>query len=292
MDSRAEIREFLVSRRAKITPQQAGLPVFGRNRRVSGLRREEVALLAGVSSEYYARLERGNLAGVSDTVLETVATALQLDEAEREHLFALAQAARKTRTARPRRSRAQPQIRSSVQRILDALTGAPAYVGNGRLDVLAANSLCLALFSPMFANPARPANFGRFCFLDPAARQLYTDWDAVAHSIASTLRSEAGRDPHNRRLSELIGELSTRSEEFRHMWAAHDVRLHYAGDKRLHHPAVGDLTVTFDRMPLPADPGLDITIYSTEPDTASDDKLRLLASWWATSERAVPENTT
>lgn len=247
-------------------------------------------MLAGVSTEYYARLERGNLAGVSDTVLETITRALQLDEAEREHLFALARAARTSRTAgaahRPQ-PRTQQQVRPSVQRILDALTDAVAFVANGRLDVLAANRLCHALYSPMFADPVRPANFARFCYFDPAARRLYPDWDGAAHTTAAMLRTEAGRDPHNRRLSELIGELSTRSEEFRQVWASHEVRLHYAGVKQFHHPEVGELTLAYDRMPLPGDPGLHLNIYSAEPGTPSHDKLRLLASWAATTEQAA-----
>jgi transcriptional regulator with XRE-family HTH domain len=283
VDNRNDIREFLVSRRARITPQQAGLTAYGRNRRVPGLRREEVALLAGVSIDYYTQLERGKLSGVSDSVLDAIAGALQLDEAERSHLFDLACAA--NTTPRARRRPAQ-QVRPSVQYILDAMTEAPAFVRNGRLDILATNRLGKALYSPVFANPARPANLARFRFLDPASSDFYPDWDDSANTTVALLRTEAGRDPYNRSLSDLVGELSTRSDEFRIRWAAHNVRLHHTGIKRFHHPAVGDLSLVFEAMPLPTDPGLTMTVYSAEPGSPSHDGLKLLASWAATHDQA------
>ena len=280
MDNRAEIREFLTTRRAKISPQQAGLAP-GLGRRVPGLRREEVAVLAGVSIEWYTRLEKGTANGVSDDVLDAVARALQLDEAEHEHLRDLARAARPSPA--PAR-RPQPRIRVSVQRILDSMTTAPAFVRNGRLDVLAANPLGRALFAPAFDDPSRVANLARFNFLDDRSHDFYPDWAGAANTTVALLRTEAGRDPHNRDLSDLIGELATRSDEFRTRWAAHDVRLHRNGAKHFHHPAVGNLDLSFDTFELPGQPGLTLTAYTAEPDSPSDDALKLLASWAATTQ--------
>ncbi|MDQ7911096.1 helix-turn-helix transcriptional regulator [Phytohabitans sp. ZYX-F-186] len=281
MDSRDDVREFLATRRAKITPAQAGLPNYGGTRRVPGLRRAEVALLAGVSPDYYTRLERGNLTGVSDSVLEAIARALQLDDAEREHLFDLARAA--NTGSRPRKRPVQ-QIRPGIQQLLDAMTDAPAFVRNGRLDILAINPLGQALYAPAFDAPARPVNLARFRFLDPRALGFYPDWDDSANVTVNLLRTEAGRDPYNKDLTDLVGELSTRSDDFRTRWAAHNVRLHQTGTKRFRHPAVGELVLHFEAMPLPADPGLTLTAYSAEPSTPSYDGLRLLASWAATDQ--------
>jgi transcriptional regulator with XRE-family HTH domain len=284
VDNRNEIRQFLTSRRARITPEQAGLPAYGGNRRVPGLRREEVALLAGVSVDYYTRLERGNLGGVSETVLDALARALQLDEAERAHLFDLARAANKT--ARSTRRRPAPQrVRPSVQRILDAINDAPADVRNGRRDILAANRLGYALYSELYLDPARPANVARFVFLSPRARAFFPDWDGAANDIVANLRAEAGRDPYDRGLQDLVGELSTRSQEFRTRWAAHNVRHHHTGRKHLHHPVVGDLQLIYEVMELPADPGLSLVVYGAEPGSPSQDALRLLASWAATLDQ-------
>ena len=287
MDTRNEIREFLTSRRARITPQEAGLPIFGGNRRVPGLRREEAAMLAGVSVDYYTKMERGNLRGVSESVLEALARGLQLDEAERAHLFDLARAAGPL--ARPRRRSAKPGVRPGVQRILDAMTDAPAIVQNGRLDVLAANRLGLALYSEMDLAPPQPANHGRFVFLDPRARGFFLDWERAADDTVAMLRAEAGRDPHDRDLSDLVGELSTRSEDFRVRWAAHNVRAHQTGAKRFHHPVVGDLTLTYEMLDLTADPGLQLLALSAEPGTTSQDALRLLGSWAATVQPATSQ---
>jgi transcriptional regulator with XRE-family HTH domain len=285
MDNGNEMRDFLVSRRAKITPEQAGLPAYGGNRRVAGLRREEVALLAGVSIDYYIRLERGRAAGASDSVLEGIARALQLDEAERAHLFDLARAAAPTVPRAPRRSAPQ-QVRPSVRRILDSMTTTPAYVRNARMDILAANRLGAALLAPVLTSPAQPASNARFLFLDPAARDFYPDWERQAQDVVAMLRTEAGRSPHDKPLSNLIGELSTRSENFRTWWAAHNVRFHRTGVKRFHHPEVGDLTLSYEALDLAADDGLRIAAYSAEPGTPSDDALRLLASWAATLDQA------
>jgi transcriptional regulator with XRE-family HTH domain len=287
MDNGNEMRDFLVSRRARITPEQAGLPAYGGNRRVAGLRREEVALLAGVSIDYYTRLERGRAHGASDSVLEGIARALHLDEAERAHLFDLARAAVPTAPRAPRRPAPQ-QVRPSVRRILDSMTTTPAYVRNARLDILAANQLGAALFAPVLTSPARPANNARFLFLDPAAREFYPGWERQAQDVVAMLRTEAGHSPHDKGLSNLIGELSTRSENFRTWWAAHNVRFHRTGVKRFRHPVVGDLTLTFEALDLAADSGLRISAYTAEPGTPSDDALKVLASWAATLEEDAP----
>jgi len=285
VDNRNDIREFLASRRARITPAQAGLPNYGGHRRVPGLRREEVALLAGVSPDYYTRLERGNLSGVSDSVLDAIARALRLDEAERAHLADLARAS--NAPARARRRPTTQRIRPGVQQLLDAMTDAPAFVRNGRLDVLTANRLGYALYAPVFDSPARPANLARFAFLDPRAADFYPNWEDAANTTVALLHTEAGRDPYDRGLTDLVGELSTRSETFRARWAAHDVRLHQTGTKHLRHPLVGELKLGFEAMPMPADQGLTLTAYSAEPGSPAQDALRLLASW-----SAAPQNLT
>jgi transcriptional regulator with XRE-family HTH domain len=281
VDTKSEIREFLTSRRAKITPQQAGITAYG-ERRVPGLRREEVAVLAGVSVDYYTRMERGSLGGVSESVLEALARGLQLDDAERAHLFDLARAAQPV-ALRPRR-RAQQRVRPSVQRLVDAMS-APALVQNGRLDILAANALGRALYSETFAETMRPANHARFVFLSPRAAGFYRDWDRAANDTVAILRTAAGRDPHDRDLSDLVGELSTQSEEFRTRWAAHNVRIHRTGVKEVHHPVVGDLSLTYEMLELSADSGLAILTYTAEPGSKSHEALSLLGSWAATVDR-------
>jgi transcriptional regulator with XRE-family HTH domain len=285
-DVRAQIREFLSTRRARITPEQAGLPVYGGDRRrVPGLRRSEVASLAGISPEYMTKLERGNATGVSESVIEGLAHALQLDEAERAHLEDLLRTAGSTRP--PRRRPARQRVRPTVQRILDSMTGAPAFALNGRLDVLAANALGAALYSPVLAEPSRPANTARFVFLDPHAAEFFRDYDKAANDTVALLRAEAGRDPYDRDLSDLIGQLSTRSEDFRRRWAAHNVRIHTTGVKLLHHPVVGDLDLPFESFPLPADPSQSLLIYTAEPGSRTQDTLSLLASWAASAEGLV-----
>lgn len=268
-------------------PEQAGLPAYGGNRRVAGLRREELALLAGVSVDDYTRLERGSLNGVSESVLDALARALQLDEAERAHLFDLARAA--NTTARPRRRPTQLRVRPSVQRLLDAIKNAPADVRNGRRDILAANRLGYALYSELYLDPARPANVARFVFLSPRARAFFPDWEGAANDIVANLRTAAGRNPYDRGLQDLVGELATRSEAFRARWAAHNVRHHHTGRKHLHHPVVGDLHLTYEVMELPADPGLSLVIYGAEPDSPSQDSLHLLGSWAATLDLDQPD---
>lgn len=285
MDHRAEIKEFLSSRRARLTPQRAGLPAYGGNRRVKGLRREEVALLAGVSVDYYVRMERGNLAGVSESVLEALVRALQLDDAERDHLYALA------RESTPVRRRPTAKgVRPALQQILDAITDAPAWIRNAQFDILAANQLSRALWASLYADPRRPANTARFTFLDPAAQQFFVDWDRAADDIAAVLRLQAGKNPHDKALSDLIGELSTRSETFRSRWADHNVRFHRSGRKTLHHSVVGDLEIDFESMEFPSDPGLTLLVYTAPAGSPTADALKLLASWSASQETVVDGN--
>src|SRR6202167_417155 len=289
MDNRGEIKAFLSSRRAKITPEQAGLSAYARNRRVPGLRRSEVADLAGVSVEYYAQLERGDLSGVSDSVLEALARALQLDEAEHAPLLDLARAAGPV--PRTRRRTPAHQVRPTIQRLLDLMTEVPVIVNNARLDLVASNPLGQALFAPVWASPrslpSQPVNHARFTFLDPRARDFWIDWDRAADDSVAQLRTEAGRDPYDQGLTGLVGELSTRSEPFRIRWAAHNVRLHRTGLKHFHHPVVGDLHLNFEAMELPADPGLSLLAFSADASSPDDDALHLLASWVATHDPAA-----
>jgi transcriptional regulator with XRE-family HTH domain len=294
IDLRAEIRDFLSSRRARITPEQAGLPAYGSNRRVKGLRREEVAMLAGVSVDYYVRMERGSLAGASESVLEALASALNLDEAERDHLFALA---RESGAGSTRRKRTPPTtVRPALQQMLDAITDAPAWIRNGRHDILAMNQLARALYSPVLADPRRPANTTRFVYLNPTmAEEFFVDYDQIARDAAAMLRLEAGRNPHDKALIELVGELSTRSDLFRRRWASQDVRFHRSGRKRLRHPTVGQLDLDFEGLELPGEPGLHLNIYTAAAGTPTADALKLLASWAASHDdlptEAAPART-
>ncbi|MBM7366236.1 helix-turn-helix transcriptional regulator [Gordonia hydrophobica] len=288
-DHRAQVRAFLLSRRERITPEKAGLPAYGgSNRRVKGLRREEVALLAGVSVDYYVRMERGNLAGASEAVLDGVADALQLDDAEREHLFALA------RAAGPPSRRVRPSataVRPAVQQVLDAITGGPAWIRNARHDILATNPLAAALYSPILESQVarvserHPANTTRFMYLDPAAQDYFIEYDRMAQDAAAMLRLEAGRNPRDAELHALVGELSTRSELFRKNWAANNVKFHRSGRKRLRHPAVGELDLNFEAMELSSDAELRLNVYTADPDTPTADGLRLLGTWAATRQQ-------
>ena len=286
MDNRAEVRQFLSSRRGRISPEQAGIEPYGGRRRVPGLRREEVARLAGVSVDYYTRLERGNLTGVSDSVLDAIAGALELDRAEHDHLYDLARAAnmsgRKRAAGAP--SSAPATVRPELQYLLDTITGAPAFIGNNKLDIVAANTLGYALYSDMYRTPSRPANHSRFIFLDPRAHNFYTDWERAANTNVAILRREAGRNPHDKGIAELVGELSMRSDEFRTLWAAHNVRRHYSGTKFFQHPVVGLLELNYQVLGLEEDPGHTLTVYPATPGSPSEEALKLLASW------AVTEN--
>jgi transcriptional regulator with XRE-family HTH domain len=292
MDNRADVREFLMTRRAKVTPDAAGV-VGGTNRRVPGLRRSEVAALAGVSVEYYAKLERGAIGGASASVLDAVARALQLDDTERAHLFDLARAADGIPSSgRPRRRVARSSTpRPSLQWALSAITDGVAFVRDQRQDLLATNALGRAFYSPVIGDGGRTPNLARFQFLDPAARDFYPDWDLFAEMCVAIMRAEAGRDPHDKGLQDLVGELSTRSDTFRRLWGAHDVRTHGAGTKRFHHPVVGDLTLAYEELAITAEPGQVLMVYTAEPGSPSAERLSLLASW-AADHASTPANRT
>lgn len=253
-----------------------------------GLRREEVALLAGVSVDYYTRLERGDLSGASEGVLDALARALQLDDAETAHLFDLARTANASPVARRARKKTDA-VRPSIQRLLDAMTEAPAILRNNYFDYVAANALGRALYAPVFTEPN--PNSARFAFLDPAAHEFYPEWDKNTQELVAAMRGEAGRNPYDRRLTDLVGELSTRSEVFRTLWAAHNVRFHRSGVKLLRHPVVGDLELTYEAFELPADPGLTLSTYTAEPGTPSADALRMLASWAVTADPPAPRSS-
>jgi transcriptional regulator with XRE-family HTH domain len=291
VDNRSDIRDFLATRRARLTPQQVGLAAGGGRRRVPGLRREEVAVLAGVSTEWYARLEKGHIGGVSEEVLEAVARALRLTDDERIHLLNLARAARPAVSGRRRRK--PDPVPPQVQWLLDAMTMCAAFVSNGRLDVVAASPLGRALYAPVFdggaVGPRGEVNLARYLFLDRGAQEFYEDWDGAADTTVALLRAEAGRDPHGEPLRELVGELSTLSTEFRTRWAAHDVRIHHSGVKRFRHPAVGTVELTYQSLDLPmtAQVAHSLAVYVAEPGTTSEDRLRLLASWAATTSPAA-----
>ncbi|GLW56769.1 helix-turn-helix transcriptional regulator [Kitasatospora phosalacinea] len=289
--NRSDIRDFLVSRRAKLAPERVGLPA-GRRRRVPGLRREEVAVLAGVSTEWYTRLEKGHIGGVSADVLEAVSRALLLDEDERTYLLDLARVARPARRRpHPQRPREDAALPPSVQWMVDAMTMAPAFVRTGRLDVVADNALCRALYAPMFDSGTTRdrgcANLPRYFFLDPGSRDFFVDWEEGARATVAVLRAEAGREPHDLALRELVGELSTLSSDFRTMWASHDVLIRHEGTKRLNHPGVGRVELTFRQLnlplPLPPSPSSppraahDLIVYAAEPGSPSEDRLGLLA---------------
>ncbi|WP_420112454.1 helix-turn-helix transcriptional regulator [Pseudactinotalea sp.] len=281
MDNRAEVSEFLTTRRARLRPADVGLPNAGR-RRVPGLRRSEVAALAGMSVEYYAKLERGALSGVSAGVLDALANALRLDEAERAHLLRLAhEADGSNRVLRRTGSPPQWRPRPSLQRALDAITDAPAIVGNDRSDLLATNLLGRAMYADLFLDPARPPNFARYTFLDSGARRFYPDWDWAADITVANLRTGLGKSPRDLALRELVDELSNRSPEFVRRWGAHDVRTHGSGTKHFHHHVVGDLELAYESFDLRTDPGLTLTIYSAETRSSTEQALSLLASWAA-----------
>lgn len=243
-------------------------------------------MLTGVSVEYYARMERGDLAGVSVEVLDALARTFGLDEAETDHLHDLARAAG---PRRPRRQPAERAVASTLQRFLDAVTGAPMWVRDRRLDFVAANSLGRALYAPMLDEPTNQGNTARFTFLDPASRNFFPDWEHNADDLVATLRTYAGQNPRDKRLTDLIGELVTRSDTFRHRWAKHDVRHHRAGLKRIHHPVVGDLELSYQAMELPAHPDWFMFAFTAEPGSATEERLLLLGSLAATADKTPVE---
>lgn len=290
MDNRAEISEFLRTRRDRVTPEQAGI-IGGGRRRVSGLRREEVAMLAGMSSDYYSKMERGHLAGVSAEVLDALARALQLDDAETEHLHDLARAANPSPVRRKPKV-ADPSVRPSLQRFLDTITGTPTWVRNRQMDIVATNALGRALLAPVLDDRASRGNNALYTFFNPGARIYYPEWDQGASSIVATLRSEAGRHPHDKALTGLIGELVTRSDDFRLRWASHDVRYHRTGVKRIHHPEVGDLEFTYEAFDLPDSPGWTMYACTAAAGSPTEERVALLGSLAATVPSAPSDGMT
>ncbi|MEU8706592.1 helix-turn-helix transcriptional regulator [Streptomyces sp. NPDC048565] len=282
LDRRAELSEFLRSRRARLKPEDVGLPDFGRHRRVPGLRREELAQLAGVSVAYYTRLEQGNGQNVSAEVLGAIATALRLTNAEQAHLTHLA----KPKQHKKKPSTRQQRVRAPLSQLLDTMDGVPAYVIGRRSEILAWNRMAAAVFGDWSQLPAQERNWARLTFLKPEYRDLFVEWDQKASDIVSYLRMDAGCHPDDPRLSALVGELSVKSEEFRKLWARHDVKEKSHGVKRLHHPLVGALTLSYETFALPDDAEQSMIAYHPEPGSASADALRLLASWGADAARA------
>ena len=277
MNTRTEMRDFLASRRARIRPEDVGLPA-GSNRRVPGLRREELAALAGVSVSWYIRLERGDAVGASDAVLDAISRTLRLNGIERRHLYDLTRGTSSGEPKPPRRRASSRAIRSTLQLVLDQITTMPAVIQNDRTDVLAANALGRALYPGLIKDTAGSWNHARYIHLDPHSQRFYSDWDEIAGYSAAMLHVAAARNPYDRDLSNLIGELATQSEEFRVRWATHNLHEYQAGVKRVHHDAVGDINLIYETLSLPGDPALTMFIYTAEPGSASADALRLLAA--------------
>ncbi|WP_432007620.1 helix-turn-helix domain-containing protein [Streptomyces parvus] len=282
LDRRAELSEFLRTRRAKLQPQDVGLPEFGRARRVPGLRREELAQLAGVSVAYYTRLEQGNGRNVSAEVLDAIARALRLTDAEHAHLIHLARPARHKKKRRPAKVQ---RVRTGLLYLLGSMEGIPAYVAGARSDILAWNPMAAAVFGDWAALPAAERNWARLVFLSPAYRDLFLNWDSKASDMVSYLRLYAGSHADDPQLSALVGELSLKSEEFRRLWATHNVKEKGHGIKLLRHPLVGDLTLSYETLNLPDDEDQQLVTYHAEPGSESVQALRLLASWGADAGR-------
>jgi len=274
-DDANDIGAFLASRRARLSPEAAGLEHYGRRRRVTGLRREEVARLAGISVEYYTRLERGRTRGVSDEVVESVTRALQLDDVEHAHLVDMVRTANTSPINRRRRTTPQ-QIRPALRQLLDAMTETAAFIRNSRLDVLATNALGAALYAPVLQQNAHSSNLARFIFLNANASHFYRDWNGIARDAVGSLRTAAGHQPGDASLSELVGDLSIRSDDFRSLWAAHNVRYYRSGVQKFHHPEAGDLDLEYDALEIAADPGLTLIAYTAQRDTTSHRALMSL----------------
>lgn len=282
LDRRAELSEFLRTRRARLQPEDVGLAHYGRQRRVPGLRREELAQLAGVSVAYYTRLEQGNGRNVSAEVLDSIARALRLSEAEHAHL---------THLAKPKQHKKRPvaptmQVRAALRQLLDSIDGVPAYITGRRADILAWNAMAAAVFGDWSRLPAQERNWARLVFLNPDYRDLYVDWEQKATDMVSYLRMDAGCHPDDPRLSSLVGELSVKSEEFRRLWAMHDVKEKSHGVKRLRHPLVGELALHFETFRMLDGSEQSLVTYHAEPGSPSAEALRLLASWGADAARA------
>ncbi|MBV7699988.1 helix-turn-helix transcriptional regulator [Streptomyces sp. TRM70350] len=288
LDRRAELSEFLRSRRARLKPEDVGLPDYGRHRRVPGLRREELAQLAGVSVAYYTRLEQGNGRNVSAEVLDAIARALRLTDAEHAHL---------THLAKPKQHKKKPAarnqpVRGALRQLLDMFDGVPAYLVGRRSDILAWNRMAAAVFGDWAELPTEQRNWARLVFLKPEYRELFVDWDQKASDIVAFLRMDAGCHPDDPRLSALVGELSVKSAEFRRLWATHDVKEKSHGVKRFQHPLVGELSLSFETFRLVDDAEQSLITYHAEPGSPSAEALRLLASWGRDATRAGTGSST
>ncbi|GAA1312705.1 DNA-binding protein [Planotetraspora silvatica] len=281
LDPRTELSEFLRTRRARLKPADVGIAEYGRRRRVPGLRREELAQIAGVSPAYYTRLEQGNGRNVSVEVLDAISGALRLSDTEHAHLLHLAKPQQRKRRPAPQRQ----QVRPALVELLTALEGAPAYVWGRRTDVLAWNRTASALFGDWAARAPQERNWARITFLDPAARRLFADWESKAYDVVGNLRLDAGLHADDPLLAALIGELSMKSEDFRTLWAAHDVKKKSHGSMRLSHPLTGELTLRYETFTLPGDQEQSLETYHAEPGSASEEALRLVASWGADASR-------
>lgn len=276
MDSHSEINSFLTTRRAKLNPEQAGVPLFSGTRRVTGLRREEVAQLSGVNTDYYARLERGKISGASREVLEAIARALQLNGDEREHLFNLVDITQ--RRAPRKKTSNRTTVRPGIQRVLDSIM-APAFVQNARLDRLGSNQAGRALYSLPADGSRDHFNYAHYLFLDPRANHFHRNFENAKHNVVALLHAATAEDPYDKELIEIIGTLSTQSEEFRILWAAHDVFRYRSGAKLLTHSEFGDLEFGYESFELSTDPGLVMLVYTVEPGSRTAEAMRLLSSW-------------
>ncbi|MEV7110986.1 helix-turn-helix domain-containing protein [Streptomyces anulatus] len=277
--NRNELGDFLKARRAELTPRAVGLPDSGGPRRVTGLRREEVAQLAAISTDYYTRLEQGRLPA-SAPVLETLAEALHLDEDQRRYLFGLAG----KETAKPRRRTVQ-KVQPQLRRVLDDLSSTPAVVMGRRMDVIAWNPLAAALITDFGKVPEKHRNYVRILFTDPMMRRLYADWKSVARTAVAQLRMEAAKYPDDPRLTALVGELSVQDADFRTWWAAHHVATLSVGTKVLHHPVAGELSLDWDTLSASTDPDQQLVVWTAEVGSPTYDGLRILASWQAERQR-------
>ncbi|MFE0631517.1 helix-turn-helix transcriptional regulator [Streptomyces sp. NPDC058864] len=268
-----ELSDFLRSRRARVTPEQAGVTP-GTSRRVPGLRREEVALSAGLSADYYIRLERGRVANASEAVLEAVARALRLDDVERAHLFALARPQSVASVSRPLHPR---RVRPGAYALLEVLRDTPAMILDGRMDVLALNAMARAIFADFESMPICERNLARFMFLDPVARELFVEWDMAARMVVTGLHLYAGRRPNDPQLTELVDGLSVADADFRRWWAAHDVEAFSHGTRHYRHPVVGEFTLNYETLIFPGDPDQWLFVSTAEPGSPSFAALRALA---------------
>ncbi|WP_316528369.1 helix-turn-helix transcriptional regulator [Kitasatospora brasiliensis] len=276
MKQTAELGAFLRSRRARLRPDDVGLAPDARARRVAGLRREELARLAGISTDYYIRLEQGRNGNVSEEILHALAEALRLDRTERAHMMNLAAAG----TGARRRAPERPQrVRPGLHEVLDVLDHVPAFILGRRTDVLAANRLARTVLTDFEALPASRRNYARYLLLDPAARESCLDWERTAAETVAMLRLDAGRHPQDRQLTALIGELSVHSPQFPRWWSDHQVQERSHGIKRYRHPLVGDITFRYECLSPPDDPDQTLCIYTAGPEPSDRENLALLGSW-------------